>query len=77
MAAKVSLHTTTTATASTNSASSELKALDAERQRLEGAIQDLKYRKATIPEAEYSRQMETLLIQLAQTNQKVNAAKKK
>jgi hypothetical protein len=44
---------------------------------LEGAIQDLKYRKATIPEADYGRQMETLLIQLAQTNQKLNAAKKK
>ena len=61
MAAKVSLHATTTATASTSSTSPELKALDAERQRLEGAIQDLKYRKATIPEADYGKQMETLL----------------
>jgi hypothetical protein len=77
MAAKVSLHATTAAMASTSSTSPEFKALDAERQRLEGAIQDLKYRKATIPEADYGKQMETLLIQLAQTNQKLNAAKKK
>ena len=77
LAAKFSLHAPSTALATTGSASPELQSLGAEKQRLEGAIQDLKYKKATVPEAEYNQQMETLLIQLAQTNQKMNAARKK
>jgi len=77
LAAKVSLHAPSTALATTGGASPELQALGAEKQRLEGAIQDLKYKKATLPEAEYNPQMESLLIQLAQTNQKMNAARKK
>ena len=77
LAAKVSLHTPSTALATTGGASPELQALGTEKQRLEGAIQDLKYKKATVPEAEYNQQMESLLIQLAQTNQKMNAARKK
>jgi len=77
LAAKVSLHAPSTALATTGGSSSELQALGAEKQRLEGAIQDLKYKKATLPEAEYNKQMESLLIQLAQTNQKLNSARKK
>lgn len=77
LAAKVSLQAPATALATTGAASPELQALSAEKQRLEGAIQDLKYKKATVPEAEYNKQMENLLIQLAQTNQKMNAARKK
>ena len=77
LAAKVSLQAPATALAATGMSSPELQALGVEKQRLEGAIQDLKYKKATVPEAEYNRQMESLLIQLAQTNQKMNAARKK
>jgi hypothetical protein len=77
LAAKVSLQAPATAVATTGAASPELQALGAEKQRLEGAIQDLKYKKATVPEAEYNKQMESLLIQLAQTNQKLTAARKK
>ena len=77
LAAKVSLHASSTALATTGGSSPELQALAAEKQRLEGAIQDLKYKKATVPEGEYNKQMERLLIQLAQTNQKMNAAGKK
>ena len=58
-------------------ANSELQALQATKQRIEGAIQELKYKKAALSEAEYSKQLETLLIQLAQTNQKINAVNKK
>ena len=77
LAGKISLHAPSAALATTGGFSPELQALGAEKQRLEGAIQDLKYKKATLPEAEYNKQMETLLIQLAQTNQKMNAARKK
>jgi hypothetical protein len=77
LAAKISLHAPSIALVTTGGASPELQALGAEKQRLEGAIQDLKYKKVTIPEVEYNKQMETLLIQLAQTNQKINAARKK
>jgi hypothetical protein len=54
----------------------ELQSLYASKQKLETAIQELKYKKSTLPDAEYSKQMETLLIQLAQTNQKINAKRK-
>jgi hypothetical protein len=54
-----------------------LQALQASKQRIEGAIQELKYKKAALSEAEYAKQLETLLIQLAQTNQKINALNKK
>jgi len=77
LAAKVSLQAPGTTLAATGTSSPELQTLGAEKQRLEGAIQDLKYKKATVPEAEYNKQMESLLIQLAQTNQKMNAARKK
>ncbi|MCI0419260.1 MAG: hypothetical protein L0312_08580, partial [Acidobacteria bacterium] len=80
LAAKVSLHPRAGAPANTGgalAASPELQGLGAEKQRLEGAIQDLKYKKAALTEAEYNKQLESLLIQLAQTNQKINAAKKK
>jgi hypothetical protein len=77
LAGKISLHAPSAALATTGRAPPELQALGAEKQRLEGAIQDLKYKKASVPEAEYNKQMESLLIQLAQTNQKLNAARKK
>ncbi len=77
LAAKLSLRAPAAAVTPAGTSSPELQALGAEKQRLEGAIQDLKYKKATVPEAEYNKQMESLLIQLAQTNQKINAARKK
>lgn len=58
-------------------ATPELQALSTSKQQIESAIQDLKYKKATLAEAEYKKQMEDLLIQLAQTNQKINALLKK
>jgi hypothetical protein len=54
----------------------ELRALQASKQKIESAIQDLKYKKASLSEPEYSKQLEGLLIQLAQTNQKINALQK-
>jgi hypothetical protein len=72
LAAKVSLRSASTALPGAAAASPELHALTAEKQRLEEAIQDLKYRKANLPEAEYGSRMERLLIELAQTNQKIN-----
>jgi hypothetical protein len=77
LAAKVSLHAPATALTTVGSSSPELQALSIEKQQLEGAIQDLKYKKATLPEDTYNKQMESLLIRLAQTNQKLNAARKK
>lgn len=77
LAAKISLQAPATALATAGAAPPELQALGAEKQRLEGAIQDLKYKKATLPEDAYHKQMESLLIQLAQTNQKLNAARRK
>lgn len=77
LAAKISLQAPATALATAGAATPELQALGAEKQRLEGAIQDLKYKKATLTEDAYNKQMESLLIQLAQTNQKLNAARRK
>jgi len=77
LAAKISLQPPSATPSTSDAASSELLALGAEKQRLEGVIQDLKYKKASVPEAEYNKQMESLLIQLARTNQKMNAARKK
>lgn len=77
LAAKISLQAPATALANAGAATAELQALGAEKQRLEGAIQDLKYKKATLTEDAYNKQMESLLIQLAQTNQKLNAARRK
>jgi hypothetical protein len=77
LAAKISLQAPATALATAGAATPELQALGAEKQRLEGAIQDLKYKKATLPEEAYNKQMESLLIQLAHTNQKLNAARRK
>jgi hypothetical protein len=77
LAAKVSFHASSTTLATTSASSPALQALSLEKQRLEGAIQDLKYKKSTMPDAEYDKQMESLLIQLAQTNQKLNTARKK
>ncbi len=56
--------------------SPELQALRSSKQKIEAAVQELKYRKAALPEAEYNQQLESLLIQLAQTNQKIQSLKK-
>ncbi|MBM3801626.1 MAG: hypothetical protein FJW26_04855 [Acidimicrobiia bacterium] len=77
LAAKVSLSSASKALPGAGSDSPELQALNAEKRRLEEAIQDLKYRKTALPEADYSSQMERLLIELAQTNQKINRVTKK
>jgi hypothetical protein len=81
LAAKISLGTPSgvlTAQAAADAETTpELQALNASKHQLEGAIQDLKYKKDSLPEAEYAKQMESLLIQLAQTNQKIRALTKR
>jgi hypothetical protein len=57
-------------------ASPEFQSLMASKNQLEAAIQDLKYKKDSLSEAEYSKQLESLLIRLAQTNQKMSALQK-
>jgi hypothetical protein len=75
LASKLSFGTPSQAVGATTNP--ELRALFSDKQQTEAAIQDLKYKKASLPEAEYSQQMEALLIQLAQTNQKIKALEKK
>jgi hypothetical protein len=55
----------------TAGADSELDSLDQQRRRTEELIRQLKSKKATLAEAEYSKQLETLLIQLAEIAQKI------
>lgn len=78
LAARISLPEATAVLAKGPAASSdpELQALYTARQKLEEAVQELKYKKTSLAETEYNRQMESLLIQLAQTSQKINAKKK-
>jgi len=54
-----------------------LDSLYLQRRRTEVLIQQLKNKKATLAESDYSQQLETLLIQLAQTSQKIKDAEKK
>ncbi|MEW5978094.1 MAG: C13 family peptidase [Acidobacteriota bacterium] len=49
----------------------ELWALVEQKQKIEAAIQKLKYQKTTLEEGRYQQDMESLLIQLAQTNKKI------
>jgi hypothetical protein len=81
MAAKISLGAPSGPLTAQAAAGTEtipgLQALNASKHQLESAIQDLKYKKASLPEAEYDKQMETLLIQLAQTNQKIKVLTKR
>ncbi len=55
----------------------QLQSLYSSRRKLEATIQDLRYRKTSLPEAEYNKKMEQLLVQLAQTNQKIKSLEKK
>ncbi len=64
-------------TSTTAIANAELDALDRQRRRTEELIRELKNKKATLAEAEYLKQLETLLIQLAKITQKVRDLEKK
>jgi len=55
----------------------ELKALYDSKQKTESAIQDLKYKKASLSEAEYNKSLEDLLVQLARTNQRIKSLEKR
>jgi hypothetical protein len=80
LASKISLGTSPTAMASeggTGVANSELQAMYASKRKLESDIQDLKYKKASLSDAEYSRSLEALLVELARTNQKIKSLEKK
>ena len=57
--------------------SPEARALRADKRRVEEAIEALKYRKASLNSKEYSQQLEKLLIQLAQLQQKLDTLEKK
>ena len=54
----------------------ELARLLGERQRLEEAVEKLKARKAELKAEDYDRQLEELLVQLAQVNQAIKAKQK-
>jgi hypothetical protein len=56
---------------------SELQAMYANKRKLESDIQDLKYKKASLSDAEYNRGLEALLVELARTNQKIKSLEKK
>jgi hypothetical protein len=58
-------------------ANSELQAMYANKRKLESDIQDLKYKKASLSDAEYNRGLEALLVELARTNQKIKSLEKK
>jgi len=58
-------------------ASPELQALYSKRQKLETALQELRYKKSSLADAEYNKTLEDLLVQLAQTNQKIKSLEKK
>jgi len=55
----------------------ELQTLYATKQKTESEIQDLKYKKASLTEADYNKSLEALLVRLAQTNQKIKSLEKK
>jgi hypothetical protein len=58
-------------------ASPELQALYSKRQKFEAALQELRYKKSSLADAEYNKTLEELLVQLAQTNQKIKNLEKK
>jgi hypothetical protein len=55
----------------------ELQTLYASKQKTESDIQDLKYKKASLSEADYNKNLEVLLVRLAQTNQRIKSLEKK
>jgi hypothetical protein len=77
LASKISLGVTSQAARGEATTTPELQALYVNKQKTETAIQDLKYKKSSLSEAEYNRTLETLLVQLAQTNQKIKNLEKK
>ena len=76
LASKISFGTSAPSLGGKAAINPDLQALYASKQKTEAAIQDLKYRKASLPEAEYNASLETLLVQLAQTNQKIKRLEK-
>ncbi len=77
LASKISLGSASQAVGVEVATTPELQALYVNKQKTEAAIQDLKYRKSSLPEAEYNKSLEALLVQLAQTNQKIKTLEKK
>ncbi|MFN8008200.1 MAG: hypothetical protein U0V70_14485 [Terriglobia bacterium] len=57
-------------------AAPELLALDQKKSQLEESIQQLQQKKSALSEKDYTQQLEALLIELAQINQKIKDAKK-
>jgi hypothetical protein len=55
----------------------QLQALYSDKQKTEAAIQELRYKKASLSESEYNKNLEDLLVQLAQINQKIKNLEKK
>jgi hypothetical protein len=66
-----------TSSAVAESEKTEFTRLSQEKQKIEAAIQDLRYRKSKLDEKEYGQEMEALLIRLAQTNQKIRGPEKR
>ena len=80
LASKVSLGEAVAAVARRGGASSvsaELSALYSNKQKIEAALQELKYEKSSLSDAKYNKSLESLLVQLAQTNQKIKNLEKK
>jgi len=74
LASKISLMEPTGAVAElgeSSAANPELQALYSNKQRIEAELQGLKYKKSSLSEAQYNQQLENLLVELAQTNQKI------
>jgi hypothetical protein len=77
LASKISFGTSAPSTGGEAATNPELQALYASKQKTEAAIQDLKYKKESLLEADYNKSLEALLVQLAQTNQKIRRLEKK
>ena len=80
LASKISLGEAVAAVAQRGgnpSASPELSALYSNKQRIEAALQELKYKRSSLSDAEYNKSLESLLVQLAQTNQKIKTLERK
>jgi hypothetical protein len=55
----------------------EVRALRAEKRKVEEELEGLKYRKASMPAEEYSRRLETLLVNLSKVQQRLDDLEKK
>jgi len=76
LASKIALGDETAPSAVGLATRPELQQLQTAKKRLEDDIQALKYNKDHLPAAEYDRQLESLLVKLAQTNQKIKSLEK-